>query len=183
MGAQEFEISKRGYTMKEAYDCALEDNLDEYGHQEGYSGTISSTDRLIDLTSEFQNSKKTPGKFIKDKLEDCPKRTCYTICIKNPKENKNKIKSAVEHIVTPGTKKWVLKYVVRTPNDHFVGSWPTKGEALKDARRYTEANRITTIISMEKQLEKGNSTVARVSYKQATNEEPGMWIFFGVAAC
>jgi hypothetical protein len=35
---------------------------------------------------------------------------------------------------------------------------------------------------MEKKLDKGNSQVASVTYKQATNEKKGKYIFFGWAA-
>ena len=184
MGAQEFEITKRGYTMREAYDRAVEDSLEESGHQEGYSGTIASTNNLLDITSEFEKSNKTPGKFIQNKLEDCPKRTCYTICIKKPRENKNKIKSSVEHIVTPGTKKWILLYCVYEAwSNNFIASFDKKGDAVKRAREHTEKNKAEVHIRMEKKLENGTATVAKVTYKKDNKEEPGMWIFFGVAAC
>jgi hypothetical protein len=35
---------------------------------------------------------------------------------------------------------------------------------------------------MEKKLEKGNSQVARVTYKKSNNEKSGKWVFFGWAA-
>ena len=109
------------------------------------------------------------------------KRDCSAICVKEPIGNNNKIKTQVEHIVEAGTKKWVLRYVVQN-GDHVIGAWPTKGEALIDARKYTEKNQVSTTIIMKKFLEKGSDKVAKITYKKATNERDGEWIFFGYAA-
>jgi hypothetical protein len=35
---------------------------------------------------------------------------------------------------------------------------------------------------MEKTLERGNSTVAKITYKKAPTERGGRWVFFGYAA-
>jgi hypothetical protein len=183
MGAQEFTITKSGWTMKEAYNRAIEDSIDEYGHQEGYSGTIASTSELRDITAEFDSSNKTPNKFIEDKLESCPKWMCYAICTKKPKQNKSKVKSKVEHIVNPGTKKWILNYVVRNDYEDYIGAYRTKGEALKAARKYTEETKWDTVVNMEKVLYKCDTKVAKIKYKKDTKEEPGIWTFFGVASC
>jgi hypothetical protein len=114
-------------------------------------------------------------------VEILNKRDCCSICLQEPVGNKNKTKSQVEHIVTPGTKKWVLKYTVRH-GDHFIGSWNTKGDAVKDARRYTENNQVATTIEMEKVLDKGSNRVAIIKYKKAPTERLGKWMFFGWAA-
>ena len=87
----------------------------------------------------------------------------------------------MENIVTPGTKKWVLKYVVYT-YDNQLGSYNTKGDAVKAGRAHTEKTGQSTSIIMEKKLEKGNSQVARITYKKSTTEKDGEWIFFGYAA-
>lgn len=49
MGACSFSTTATGRTPEEAYRNAREDALAEYGHQQGYSGTISTTNgfRLI----------------------------------------------------------------------------------------------------------------------------------------
>jgi hypothetical protein len=109
------------------------------------------------------------------------KYDCSAICLCQPVGNKNKTKSQVEHIVTPGTKKWVLKYVVQR-DDHVIGSWDTKGDAVKDARKYTEKHQVPTSILIKKFLEKGDNLVAKITYKKATNERDGEWVFFGYAA-
>jgi hypothetical protein len=35
---------------------------------------------------------------------------------------------------------------------------------------------------MKKYLEKGDNLVAKITYKKATNERDGEWVFFGYAA-
>jgi hypothetical protein len=68
-------------------------------------------------------------------------------------------------------------------NDHnVIASCMTKGDAVKAARVYTEKNQVTTKIVMRKVLNKVNPTVAKITYKKATNERDGEWIFFGYAA-
>ena len=180
MGACSFRNRGRGKSAREAFSKLQEYAIDEYGN-DSYNGTISTVPGFRDITNEWKNSKKDLNQFIHDKLDDANKYDCFCICTQPPVENNNKTKSQVEHIVTPGTKKWVLKYVVRC-RDHYVGGWATKGDALKDARRYTEANQAPTTISMEKYLEKGSSTVAKVIYKQSSKERDGEYVFFGYAA-
>lgn len=75
----------------------------------------------------------------------------------------------------------MLKYVVYT-HDNYVGGYATKGDAVKAARVYTEKTFKSTSIVMEKKLEKGNSQVAKITYKQSTTEKDGHYVFFGYAA-
>jgi len=152
----------------------------EYG-DDSYNGTISTVPGFRDITNEWKNSKKDLNRFIDNKLNDANKYDCFCICTHNPVENKNKTKSQVEHIVTPGTKKWVLKYVVYD-FDNKLGSYNTKGEAVKAARAYTEKTQKRTSIVMEKKLEKGGSEVAKITYKTSTTEKDGEYVFFGYAA-
>jgi hypothetical protein len=182
MGATWFETRHSGKTLQNAYKSACDMAEDEYGHQEGYNGTISTTHGVRDVTENYNKSKfDSIEQYIHSQLEVLGKRDCHAICIRKPIENKNKTKSQVEHIVTPGTKKWILKYTVRH-GDRFIGSWNTKGDAVKDARRYTENNQVATTIEMEKVLDKGSNRVAIIKYKKATTERDGEWIFFGWAA-
>jgi ribosomal protein L4 len=89
----------------------------------------------------------------------------------------------VEHIVTPGTKKWILKYeVINEHTGNFIASFITKGDAVKKAREYTEKYQAATRITMKKELDKGSAIVARVKYKQSPTERGGRWVFFGWAA-
>jgi len=184
MGACQFKQRSTGKTAEIAYNRACEVADDEYGHQDGYNGTISTTHGFRDETEAYAKSKfNDVSAYIRDRFDShaMNKRDCSAICVVKPVGNKNKTKSQVEHIVTPGTKKWVLKYVVQH-GDHVIGSWDTKGDAVKDARRYTENHQVTTSIVMKKYLEKGDNLVAKITYKKATNERDGEWIFFGYAA-
>lgn len=184
MGSQVFTTYSRGKDARDAYSRAVEAAEEQYGHQEGYSGAINSSHGFRDITSEFKNSKKSLPQFIDEQIDKLSKHDgARAICIEEPRGNDNKIKSQVENIVTPGTKKWVLKYVVYNSEDRMIASCDTKGEAVKKAREYTEKNQRSTNICMEKTLEKGNRTVAKVTYKPSSKEKEGRWIFFGWASC
>ena len=183
MGASWFQTSQRGTSLKEAYYSAQEDAISECGHQDGYNGTISTTIGYTDLTENFKRSGKSMAEYIDMQMDKMSKRDCAAICVEKPVANNNKTKSQVEHIVTPGTKKWVLKYVVYNGyTDEMIGSFATKGQAVLKAREYTERTQTPTNICMEKTLEKGNRTVAKITYKKSSTEKLGRWVFFGWAA-
>lgn len=181
MGACSFTTSAYGKSMSEAYNNACDDARHEYGN-DSYNGTISTTRGVRDVTAEFKRSGLGLNDFINKNIDNFSKwGSCGGICTTEPKLNKNKIKSVVEHIVEKGTKKWVLKYVVYD-YDNIIGSYNTKGDAVKSARAYTERTQNRTTISMEKKLDKGNSQVARISYKSSDKESKGKYVFFGWAA-
>ena len=184
MGATQFKERGSGKTAQEVYRKLCEIAEEEYGHQDGYNGTISTTDGFRDETELYNKSKfNDVSAYIYNRFDShaMNKRDCSAICVRQPVANKNKTQSQVEHIVTPGTKKWVLKYVVQR-GDHFIGSWNTKGDAVKDARKYTEKHQVPTSIVMKKYLEKGDNLVARITYKKSPTERNGEWVFFGYAA-
>ena len=184
MGSQVFENYSRGKDVREAYNRAVQRAEEEYGHQEGYSGHINSSAGFRDVTKEWKASKKSMDKFVQDELERLTKHQgAQAICIEEPKANTNKVKTQVEHVVTHGTKKWILLYVVYCSGDRITGA-PTKTEALKLAREYSEKNQCTTVIKMERTLEKRDQAiVAKVSYKRSSTEKEGKWLFFGWASC
>ena len=180
MGATDFRLTSRGVSVREAFQDAVEAAEHEHGH-DSYNGTISTTQYYGDLTDKFKKSGKSINSFIDEFLESCSKYHCYSICIESPEIDKGKIKSKVDHVVSPGTKKWILKYVVHClREDKVVGSFLTKGCAVDKARKFTEETRLPTSIEMTKVLEKGNTTVARVSYKG--KDKLGKWVFFGMAS-
>lgn len=182
MGATTFKLYSRGKSLKEAYNSAVEDAVFEHGN-DPYNGTISTTMGVVDMTKQYLASKKELHEFIHSMLDErLNKYDCAAICIEQPKENTNKIKTQVEHIVTPGTKKWVLKYVVRKYNNNDVSSHATKGDAVKAARNYTEKTQEQTTIHMVKVLEKCSDQVAKVTYKKSSSEKDGRWVLFGWAA-
>lgn len=182
MGASWFQQTGYGKTLKNAYDNACEEAEVEYGHQEGYNGTISTTHGVKDVTDKYKNSKMSLENYMHSQKEVLNKRDCCAICLQEPVGNKNKTKSQVEHLVTPGTKKWVLKYVVYDDALRMITSCDTKGEAVKKGREYTEKHQSSTYICMEKTLDKGNKKVAIIKYKRSTTEKPGKWVLFGWAA-
>jgi hypothetical protein len=183
MGACQFKERGIGKTAQEAYRKLCEIAEEEYGHQEGYNGTISTTHGFRDETELYNKSKfDDVSAYIRNRFDSMNKRDCSVICVKQPVGNKNKTKSQVEHIVTPGTKKWILKYFVYSGRDSFIGAYLTKGEAVTKARAHTEKTQESTYITMEKVLDKANKTVAKITYKKSTNERDGEWVFFGYAA-
>jgi len=180
MGACQFENRGRGKSAQQAFSRLQDAAEREYG-DDPYNGTISTVPGFRDITNEWKNSKRDLDSFISKKLDDANKYDCFCICTNPPVENKNKTKTQVENIVTPGTKKWVLKYVVYT-YDNQMGSYNTKGDAVKAARAHTEKTQKSTSISIEKKLEKGNSQVAKIIYKKSDKERDGQYVFFGYAA-
>lgn len=183
MGSQQFTIRSRGRSAKEAYQRAVDNANDEYGHQQGYSGAINVTGGFRDATTKYKASGLPKYNFIEERLDKLTKFDgAECICIREPKNNTNKIKTQVEHIVTPGTKKWVLKYIVKTI-DGELSTHNTKGEAVKAARVYTEKYLSSTSVHMEKRIEKSNALVAKISYKKSINEQEGEWEFYGWASC
>jgi hypothetical protein len=186
MGACQFKGRYGGKTAEEAYNRACEEAELEYGSQDGYNGTISTTHGFRDETEAYNKSKfNDVSAYIRDRFDShsMNKRDCSAICVVKPVGNKNKTKSQVEHIVTPGTKKWVLKYEMEEyyGDGKVLASCPQKGDAVKAARAYTEKTGNPTIVVMRKLL-LGPNLTAKITYKKATNERDGEWIFFGYAA-
>jgi hypothetical protein len=181
MGASWFETTAYGNSLREAYSNAVEDAEQESGH-DSYNGTISTTHTIDDLTDQFKRSKKSFDDYVKMQQDKLHKRDCAGICILDPIVNKNKTKSQVEHIVTPGTKKWILKYEVENYYGDVVVSAMSKGEAVRMGRAYTEKNQEPVKIIMRKRLDKVDPTVAKITYKKSTTERAGKYILFGWAA-
>ena len=193
MGACQFKVRSTGKTVEEAYKSACYEAEVECGHQDGYNGTISTTHGFIDETEAYKKSKffNTSGGLSDDvsayiygrfDSHSMNKRDCSAICVKQPIANKNKTKSQVEHIVTPGTKKWVLQYAILNDSNTVLSAHLTKGDAVKLARYHTEKTQQPTKIIMRKVLEDGNPLVARITYKKSPTERDGEWVFFGYAA-
>jgi hypothetical protein len=183
MGANWFTIKSKGKDVKDAYGRAVERAEDEYGHQEGYSGHINSSAGYRDITKEFKASGKSTAQFMDDSMNTLTKHQgAQAICLQEPKGNDNKIKTQVEHIVTPGTKKWILNYIIYC-GESIIASSITKGDAVKLARAYSEKNQCSTTIKMERRLEKyAHALVAKITYKKSSNERDGEWVFFGWAS-
>ena len=182
MGACQFINRGRGTSAKDAFNRLQYVATSEYGH-DSYNGTISTVPGFNDITNEYKSNNRGLSEFIDYKLDSAHKYDCFCICVQPPVENKNKTKTQVEHIIEKGTKKWVLKYCVYDNWEaNLIGSFNTKGDAVKKAREYTEKTQKPTHIAMEKKLDKGTSTVAKITYKKSSNERDGEYVFFGYAA-
>lgn len=183
MGANWFNTQSKGKNVQDAYSNAVDHANDIHGHQEGYSGEINCSAGCRDVTKEWKASKKSVAQFVDEAMDRLTKHQgAQAICLQEPIENKNKTKSQVEHIVTPGTKKWVLTYIVYC-GESRIASAVTKGDAVKRARDYSEKHQCTTMIKMERRLEKdSHALVAKVTYKPSTTEREGRWVFFGWAS-
>jgi len=184
MGSQSFTVTSKGKSAKEAYQRAVEEADYEYGHQQGYSGAINATGGFTDVTNKFKASSQSLREYIDNRLDSLTKHQgAECICVHPPKLNTNKIKTQVEHIVEPGTKKWVLKYVALSRDKGVLGSYRTKGEAVTAARKYTEQSGNPSYVEMRKELEKGSNLTAKITYKKSSNESEGEYIFYGWASC
>lgn len=184
MGSKSFVTYSYGKTVDSAYTSAVEDADERYGHQEGYSGEINCSGGFKDITKEFKASGKSLDQFVKDQIEKLSKYDgARAVCIQEPVENPNKIKTQVDHIVEKGTKKWVLRYSVYEGwSNHFVAAFDKKGEAVARARKHTEEHKAETYVKMEKKLESGSAITAKIIYKKSDKERPGKWVFFGWAS-
>lgn len=185
MGAQSFTVTSRGSSAKEAYERAVAEADDYYGHQEGYSGAINTTIGFTDVTDRYKASGLPRYNFIEQRLNVLGKRDgAECICIREPKGNSNKIKTQVQHLVEVGTKKWILLYTVYEAwSGSFVASYEKKGDAVARAREHTEKTKAETHVKMEKRLHKGSPLTAKITYKKSKDEQDGEWEFFGWASC
>jgi hypothetical protein len=183
MGATSFQFKVKAVSISDAYKNAVSEAREEYGN-DSYNGTISTTNGIFDATQKFKASGKSLDKFINDALSNgCSKwGNAWGICTVQPKTNSNKIKSQVEHVVSKGTKKWELVYVVEDWDRNEIGAKKTKGDAVKIGRAHTEKTQKTTRIHIEKRLVGSGGAVATIRYKSSTNETKGEYVLFGIAA-
>lgn len=181
MGVQSFIIKGRGESINEAFSDLQDEAIHEHGY-DPYSGTIATVYGYRDVTEKFKASKKSLQEYMSERLENIAKRECEAICIKPPVKDERKNKVKVEHVVTPGTKKWLLKYTVYA-STRKVKSFDTKGDAVEFAKKWIETYKENIEIHMEKVLEKGNTVVAKLSFVRPTKPTDGEWVFFGAAAC
>lgn len=182
MGATQFIEKTRAYSMRDAYNQLVEDATFEYG-SDRYNGTISTTQGFVDKTADWKKSGLDINSFIDREIENTSKwGPAWGVCIAQPKENKLKIKTQVEDIVVPGTKRWELVYFVLDNHGNKINSSPSKTESVKLARQFTEKTTQSTSVVMERVLVSCSPTVARITYKKDKNQAPGMYYFFGYAA-
>jgi hypothetical protein len=186
MGSQSYQERYKGPDIETAFAKAQADADDEYGHQQGYSGQINMACGVSDVTQKYKNSKKSLDEFINDELHKTSKHNpAQALCMIKPIGNKNQIKSQVEHNVVNGTKKWITYHVVYVNGRerHRIGKKLTKGAAVELARRHTSRTQEETEVVLEKRLENKKARLeATITYKKASDEREGEWVFYGWAS-
>ena len=183
MGSIRYCEEGKGLNMADAFKRLQDEAREEYG-DDIYNGRINNAQGYRDVTNAYKSSKKDLDDFIDERCDNLSKfEMGEAICLDKPVENNNKVKSQVEHIVTKGTKKWILLYKVkasyRSDLDMYTKFFKTKGEAVTYARQMAEKFKQDFRITMIKELENGNPLVAKVSYKKSKNEKEGRYIFYG----
>lgn len=186
MGATFFYETGRGFSMKEAYSYLVEDAISEHGHDR-YNGTISTTGGFIDKTAQYKEHVKKGGNldsFMRLAEEGSSKFSgCWGIELSPAVENNLKIKTQVEHVVVPGTKRWELIYQVMDSSGTVIAGAATKGEAVDLARSFTEKSKTPTQVIMTKALVSCSPLVAKITYKKDPKMKPGTYAFMGWASC
>lgn len=184
MGTRVFTKRVTGMTMDEAFQEAQEEAKREYG-DDIYNGHINNCTLHGDVTRKY-NAATDKRKFIDDLHDEMGKGEAYGVLLKEPKPNKNKVKSVVEVIPQKGARKWVTKFVI---DKSFNPNGPTHSvyadsqtEAIKRARMLAEKNKESYDIYIQKQLHKGIARVATVKYKRSTEEKEGEYLFICAAA-
>lgn len=182
MGATTIKVYANGVTMHEAFNNAQEEAEQEYGH-DSYNGAINNCDLVRDVTSLAKS--KSRNELISWIIDNTSKREVMGFCIKEPKSNTNKIKSAVQRIAQKGTRKFETVYVAYEGLDKQLCTGKTLGECIDKARDFVEKRGPGRDISIyiEKRLVKGNSKCAVIEYKPSKNEQTGTYIFAGWAPC
>jgi len=184
MGACSISVSARGKNMRDAFNNAVQDANEEYGHQEGYSGAINNCELVGDVGKErhrFQEDDHFEEWILENKAS---KREVYGYCTQNPVTNNNKIKTVVHNIPQKGTRKWETRYVAqaRYGDSNPCINEKTQTEAIKKARAFVEKNPSAAVkVVITKILVKGGSVCASIDYKKATGERDGCYTFVGYA--
>lgn len=179
MGAISVSIEGRGQTMQEAFISLQKQAEEEYGYDH-YNGKINNCELTGDWTHKY--NKRNLDKLYDEAINKLHKPCVIGICTKEPKKNKNKVKSVVNRTPQKGTRKWVTKYVGTDWDGMPVCEANTLTECIKKARAHTEKTQQRVYIDIEKRLETGNKRCATVEYKKSKSEELGTYIFFGWAA-
>jgi hypothetical protein len=182
MGACSIILSAKGKNIKDAFNNAVEEANDYYGHQEGYSGTINTCQLVKDVTSKRPTMH--PDELEQWMINNTHKREVMGYCVRQPKVNENKIKTKVDNIPQHGTRKWVTMYIAEDEwEGAVVAKAKTQTECIKKARAWVEKNPTRSVkVKIAKELQEGNRDCARITYKKAAGEKDGLYVFAGWAA-
>jgi hypothetical protein len=182
MGACSIVVTASGNSMSDAFNKAVEEANDEYGHQQGYSGEINNCELVGDVTHR-RGEFKEDDFFHQWILDNTDKRDVKGYCARKPVTNSNKIKTVVTNYPQKGTRKWVTKYIAL---DKWTGTAvceaDSQTECIKKARAYVEKHPDKMLeVQIQKTLVGGKNKVADINYKKASKEKPGLYTFVGWA--
>lgn len=182
MGAELISRTVRAKNIQDAWNKIVEDANDYSGHQEGYSGDFNSCTFEKDVTSKLKE-------MSQEKLDDYIEEQIYRgyawgYCIKEPVENKNKVKSTVSITPQVGSRKWKTIYkAIELRTGSVIATDISQTDCIKKARAHVEKEQSFYGIRIEisKLLEEGNKECARISYKPSKTEALGLYKFIGLA--
>jgi hypothetical protein len=182
MGAISIEIRSYGKNIKEAFVRAQKEAEEEHG-QDIYNGAINNCSLVKDVSSK--RPVMHPDELHEYILDHTGKRDVMGYCEAPPKLNENKIKTQVENFPQEGTRQWKTLYqAVVDWSGEVVCKASTQTECIKKARVYVEKhNDVSLKVMISKQLEEGNKACAKVTYKKASGERDGQYMFVGYAPC
>lgn len=180
MGTQSAYGFAKAKNIREAWKQAYEEDVDEYGHQQGYSGHLNNCRLIGDKTATFKNM--TSNQIEDWAWENLSKGEAVGYCTKEPINNTNKVKTKVDNIPQKGTRKWVTMYVAETISGEELVKATTQTECIKRARKMMEQSSYRkVIITIRKELLTGNTRCAEITYKASAKERLGEYSFIGLA--
>lgn len=182
MGAVSIEVRGYGKNINEAFKNAQREAEEEHG-RDIYNGAINNCSLVRDVSSK--RPVMHPDELYDYIINNTNKRDVMGYCESSPKLNENKIKTQVQNFPQEGTRQWTTEY---HGVDNFTGNVVCKAskqtECIKKARAYVEKNTHASIkIIITKQLEEGNKECAKITYKKASGEKDGQYVFIGYAPC
>jgi hypothetical protein len=152
MGRCDYSQVGYGMTQSEAHRDALESDRNENGHQDGYSGGMSSStdenDKVKCLVKPKQAKKCTVTKIKQEGT-----RKWETVYVCSPYRSYGTERCDIIHVKT------------------------TQADAIKKAKELALKHNVNYVINIEKHL-KGESKIATVAPAQSTQ---GKWLFTGTA--
>ena len=184
MGACLIELTSSGASMADAYRNAVEEAVYEHGN-DSYNGTISTTVGCVDKTKDFKASGMTLSAYAEWLYEEnkiSKWGPAAGICLSEPVENTNKIKSQVFTNPQKGARVWKTMYVAQTPAGITIGKSEYQADAIRLARNYTEKHQEPSQVIITKELSNGSTLVSEIKYKKSTTEKNGRYYFIAIAA-
>lgn len=180
MGACNIKVYARGKSIQDAFNNACEEAREEYG-SDSYNGQINNCELIKDVTSQ-RNKFPEEDHFEEWILSQTNKRDVYGYCVQNSITNKNKTKTQVLSFPNKSTRKWKTVYQAKDYDDRVLVESATQTQCIKEARAYVDRhNNVKLFITVAKVLDKGQTKCAEITYKKASNERNGSYVFVGFA--